>query len=299
MGIDIKTFGLICIFVLTILLGSCYKYDNPLDPGNPDNMTPTPTFNPPGGTYTSQQSVSMYCALGGADIRYTTNGSEPTETSNLYSSPISVAYTNTIKAKAFKTGYNPSQTSTSIYTINLPSVATPTFNPPGGTYSSAQSVSMYCALGGADIRYTTNGSEPTETSSLYSSPVSITNTTTLKAKAFKTGYSPSTIATAIYSIVSPPITVLYPNGGEVFHRGQTYTITWLPGPNTTPVDVQVFKGTTLWLTIQNYATNDGSISWTVSNGIQIGNDYRIKVRNSDYINHTDDFDFSDSYFSIE
>ena len=258
----------------------------------------TPSFNPPGGTYTSVQSVSISCSTSGASIRYTTNGSEPTETSSLYSSPISITGTSTVIAKAFKSGYNPSQTASSTYTINLPYVETPSFNPPGGTYTSAQSVSISCSTSGASIRYTTNGSEPTETSSLYSSPISITGTTTVNARAFKTGYNPSTIATSIYSIVPPPLTVLYPNGGEIFHRGQTYTVTWLPGPNATTVDVQVYKGSQLWLAIQNYATNDGNINWTVSYAMPDGNDYRIKVCNSDHIAHADDYDFSNGYFSI-
>ena len=40
---------------------------------------------------------------------------------------------------------------------------------------------------GAEIRYTTNGSEPTRTSYLYSSPININKTTVVKAKLFKDG----------------------------------------------------------------------------------------------------------------
>jgi len=79
-------------------------------------------------------------------------------------------------------------------------VATPTFNPTGGTYPTPQSVTISCATSGASIRYTTNGAEPTESSTLYSSPITISSTTTLKAKGFKTGWTPSSTATAIYNI---------------------------------------------------------------------------------------------------
>jgi len=75
-------------------------------------------------------------------------------------------------------------------------VATPTFNPTGGTYPTPQSVTISCATSGASIRYTTNGAEPTESSTLYSSPITISSTTTLKAKGFKTGST----ATGIYNI---------------------------------------------------------------------------------------------------
>ncbi len=79
-------------------------------------------------------------------------------------------------------------------------VATPTFNPTGGTYPTPQSVTISCATSGASIRYTTNGAEPTESSTLYSSPITISSTTTLKAKGFKTGWTPSSTATGIYNI---------------------------------------------------------------------------------------------------
>jgi hypothetical protein len=114
-----KTIGIVSILVFVILLGSCYKYDNPLDPDNPDRMTPAPTFNPPGGTYTSHQLVSISCALSGAIIRYTTDGSEPNKSSELYQTPITLLSTTTIKARSFKDGYNPSAIATATYTVNL------------------------------------------------------------------------------------------------------------------------------------------------------------------------------------
>ncbi len=67
-------------------------------------------------------------------------------------------------------------------------VTTPTFNPPGGTYSSAQSVTISTATSGATIRYTTDGSTPTSSvGTLYSGPVAVSSSLTLKAIAYKTG----------------------------------------------------------------------------------------------------------------
>ncbi len=263
----------------------------------------TPTFNPPGGTYTAVQSVSISCTTGGASIRYTTNGNEPTENSNLYSSPISITSTTTIKAKAYKSGYNPSQTASSTYTINIPSVATPTFNPPGGTYTAVQSVSISCATPGATIRYTTNGNEPTENSNHYSSPISISNTTTIKAKAFKTGYLPSQTASSIYT-VNMPMTVIFPNGGETLYIGQTYAITWVPGQDVDWVEIELWEGNSPsypYPTIGTFVSNEGSYQWTLSAGypnyIESGSNYRIKVRN--HYNGGDVYDLSDSYFTIQ
>ncbi|MBQ3738025.1 MAG: chitobiase/beta-hexosaminidase C-terminal domain-containing protein [Bacteroidales bacterium] len=78
-------------------------------------------------------------------------------------------------------------------------VATPTFTPEEGTYYEPQSVSISCATDGATICYTTDGTEPTENSSQYSVPLTISETTTLKAKAFKSGYTASAVATATYT----------------------------------------------------------------------------------------------------
>lgn len=77
--------------------------------------------------------------------------------------------------------------------------ATPTFNPPAGVYASAVNVTISSTTPGAQIRYTTNGSEPTATSTLYSTPIAISTSTTLKAVAFATGMDPSYVATAAYT----------------------------------------------------------------------------------------------------
>ncbi|MDR0207370.1 MAG: chitobiase/beta-hexosaminidase C-terminal domain-containing protein [Bacteroidales bacterium] len=78
-------------------------------------------------------------------------------------------------------------------------LATPTFDPPGGNVLTTQIVSIECAIPGVTIRYTTNGTEPTTTSAIYSTPLTISSTTILKAKAFFSTYTPSATATAEYN----------------------------------------------------------------------------------------------------
>ncbi len=80
-------------------------------------------------------------------------------------------------------------------------VAAPAFSPAGGTYTSAQTVTITSSTGGASIRYTTDGSTPSETAgAIYSSPVSISATATLKAIAYESGYTDSTVTSAVYTI---------------------------------------------------------------------------------------------------
>ena len=81
-------------------------------------------------------------------------------------------------------------------------VETPVIAPNGGTYYEAFDAIITCATADAVIRYTTDGTEPTETSTVYTAPVTINATTTLKAKAWKTGMEASLMAAATYNF--PP-----------------------------------------------------------------------------------------------
>jgi hypothetical protein len=122
-----------------------------------------PTFDPPAGSYSPGTEVYLHCPTSGADIRYTTDGSNPSEVSPLYGDPIIVTGTTTIKARGYKQDWLPSPISSATYTIQgQETVATPTFYPPGGSYDLPQSVIISCATSGSEIRYTLDGSEPTQ-----------------------------------------------------------------------------------------------------------------------------------------
>jgi alpha-tubulin suppressor-like RCC1 family protein/predicted small metal-binding protein len=81
-------------------------------------------------------------------------------------------------------------------------VATPTMSPNGGTHTGAVNVTMSCATAGAEIRYTTDGSDPTASSILYGGAVEIAANATVKAKAFLTGQYPSEITKAEFIVDS-------------------------------------------------------------------------------------------------
>ncbi len=165
-------------------------------------MAATPTFSPAAGTFTTAQSVSLATTTPGATIYYTRDGSTPTTTSSVYSAPIAVAVTTTIKAIATATGYTASAVGSAAYVINnpLPVAATPTFTPAAGTFATAQSVSLATATAGATIYYTRDGSTPTTSSTVYSAPLAVTVTTTIKAIATATGYTVSAVASGTYTI---------------------------------------------------------------------------------------------------
>ena len=106
-------------------------------------------------------------------------------------------------------------------------VGTPTFNPAPGTYGGNQDVTLACATSGAEIHYTTDGSEPTVASALYSSAIPVTVSTTLRARAFKAGLAESNLAEGVYTLMvaTPGFT---PPGGEAYATAQTVTIAPTP-----------------------------------------------------------------------
>ena len=79
-------------------------------------------------------------------------------------------------------------------------VATPTFSPAAGTYTSTQTVTISDTTSGASIYYTTNGNTPTTASTHYSSPVSVSVTQTLKAIGTHSGDTNSAVGSAKYTI---------------------------------------------------------------------------------------------------
>ncbi len=229
------------------------------------NQVAAPTFNPPGGTYTSAQNVTISCATPGVTIYYSTDGSTP---SIRYTKPINISSTTTLKAKATKSGWTDSQIASAVYTINQPqTVATPTFSPPGGTYISAQSVRITCATSGATIRYTTNGSEPTTNSPTYSSPINVSSTTTIKAKGFKNGWTPSSTASATYTINAvPPGQMIFVPGGT-FTMGDTRGQGYSDELPTHTVTLNSFYIGKYEVTQAEYSQYMPSPNWTSSYGL--------------------------------
>lgn len=176
----------------------------------------TPTFAPPAGIYTSIQSVVITSATPSALIFYTTDGSTPTPSSTPYTGPVTVSTSQTIKAIATKVGFSGSAVGSATYTINLPLVATPTFAPPGGPYSSSQSVTISDTTVGASIFYTTDGSTPTPSSTLYTGPITVSTSQTIQAIGVLSGFSNSLVGSAAYTItsVSPGCSI---TGTVTFH----------------------------------------------------------------------------------
>jgi hypothetical protein len=162
----------------------------------------TPLISPGGGKYTTIQQVTISSSSPNSVIYYTTDGSRPTTNSPVYSGTITVAASETIKAMAGGTGYATSGVASANYTINLPLLA-PTFSPAGGTFTSAQTVTIVSSVPAATIYYTTDGSTPSSSSNVYSGPITVSASETIRAVAYTDKRTKSPEGTATYTISAP------------------------------------------------------------------------------------------------
>jgi len=144
----------------------------------------------------------MAVVIYGDEIRYTLDGiTEPSSTTSLYSGPFNLIKNTVVKAKALKTGWTNSDTAQITITIL---VANPTITPAiPGTYLTKKEVTMSCSSTSSIVRYTTNGSDPTITSStLYTEgyPLVLDRTRTVKVRGFKTDCKESNIVSVTITI---------------------------------------------------------------------------------------------------
>ncbi len=161
------------------------------------------TFSPEAGNYTSEQNISL-SNVEGASIYFTLDGSEPNEESSLYSEAILLLEhtVTTIKAIAYKEGYEESDVLEATYTITG-QVATPSPSLESGIYSSPIEITLATSTEDSEIRYTLDNTIPTEASSLYDgTPILVDNfsSLTIKAIAIKENWANSEVMQANFEV---------------------------------------------------------------------------------------------------
>jgi hypothetical protein len=176
-----------------------------------ESQAVAPAFNPAAGAYATGLQVTMSSTTPNSSIYYTTDGTNPTSGSTLYTGAITVTETTTFNAMAIGNGYLQSVVSAATYTIQ-DQAAPPDLSPAAGTYSSAQAVQLSDTSGSPTIYYTTDGSKPTHNSSVYSTPISVTSTTTITAIASSPGLNDSAAVTAVFTINPDATTINFGMG---------------------------------------------------------------------------------------
>lgn len=215
-----------------------------------------PVISPANGTYyrSGTQDITMTSATDGASIYYTltTDGStpaDPTSSSTLYSAAIpfstfTAGQTVKIKAIAIKGGMSDSRITSVEYVIYEGKCQRPTFTPGNGTYTSPQSV-VINSTADATIYYTTDGTDPSSSGTrlVYSSAITVDyGEITLKAYAEKSGYVPSDVATALYTVEHPYMITYHVPAGYTAPTAEFVASTTLPTGIVEPCDEWRFVG---------------------------------------------------------
>jgi subtilisin family serine protease len=186
-----------------------------------------PTFNLSNGTYFTEQNITISNSTPGASIKYTTDGSNPSSSNGtIYSSPISITGTTTIKAISFKSGLLDSNITTASYYIK---VEDPICSPDGGSYVTDQTVTLTSKTSGATIRYTTDNTNPSPSyGTIYTGPITITSSTSIRSIAYKSGLIDSNISIRSFSFTAAAPT--FSPSNNVISTDQLVTISSLtPG----------------------------------------------------------------------
>ncbi len=127
-----------------------------------------PEFSLEEGTYTEVQQVSL---SGNGEIYYTTDGSEPTTESTLYSEPILIEDgTVVVKAICVNKKEIPSLVATKTYQVEIPIEDAPAVTPSTGQYTSATQISITVPEG-YTAYYTMDNTTPTTASTQYTGPI--------------------------------------------------------------------------------------------------------------------------------
>ncbi len=159
---------------------------NPTFVATPNNSTPTNGNVTVTITYSGDSTIRQYKIDSGAWTNYTT--------------AVVMTANGTIYARAADAvGNENTSASLSVYNIDKIAPVAPTSNLASGLYNTSQSLTL-SGEAGATIRYTTDGNNPTTLSTTYTSPLTISTTTTLKVMQWDAAGNVSPVATYTYTI---------------------------------------------------------------------------------------------------
>ncbi len=147
-----------------------------------------------------------------------------------------------------------------------PAVEQPVIDPAGGSFVDSVLVTITTATSGATIHYTLDGNDPTASSPVYTAPILVTSNTVVKARAYLSDGTSSTIATASFYIRPIPAGLtrywsLDETSGTTFTDrigGAVGTCTACPSPEPGLIQgAQRFDGATTGIEVPD----DGAFDW--------------------------------------
>jgi hypothetical protein len=184
-------------------------------------------ISPADRDFVSTATVRMGTIVHGAVLRYTLDNRPPTASSPQYSTPIVLRATTTVRAAAFRGGERITPVLMTEYVKVSPSA--PLLNPAHAVFNAPVSVRISDEFADEGVmHYTIDGSDPGASSPRFTAPISISATTTVKARIVAPNGDLGPIASSTYWKIPPaapspdvPISSLKPIvatvgwGGEV------------------------------------------------------------------------------------
>lgn len=185
-----------------------------------------PTFSEDSKSFSDKFELKLSAGSDAAMIMYTTDGTTPSYKNNvgkLYEAPISITHSTTVKAIAISSKEEESDVVTKEYKLELPA---PTISEATKIFTAPFTVSLSTEATAAEaILYTLDGTDPSRESNateIYTEPIQISATTTLKAVSYATNgttYEYSPIATATYTEQGDAPIVIWSEDWSGFSNG--------------------------------------------------------------------------------
>ncbi|WP_338865428.1 chitobiase/beta-hexosaminidase C-terminal domain-containing protein [Myxococcus stipitatus] len=156
-----------------------------------DTSAPTTVASPAGGLYRAEQSVTLACSDGAGSgcvrTRYTLDGSEPTEDNgSTYTGPIPLSSATRLRFRSVDAVGQWEAVRQEEYDFDMEAPLTQA-HPVGGAFDGPVAVRLTCVDAKAECRetrYTVDGSEPSSSSRLYTEPILVGQTTTVRFASF-------------------------------------------------------------------------------------------------------------------
>lgn len=185
-----------------------------------------PTFSVDSKSFSDKFDLTLSAGSDAEMIMYTTDGTTPSyenEVGELYSDPISITHSTTVKAIAVSSEGEESDVVTKEYKLELPA---PTISEATKTFKDPFTVTLSTEATAAEgILYTIDGTAPSwenNATEIYTDPIPVSATTTLNAVSYVTNgtsYEYSPIATATYTEQGDAPTVIWSEDWSGFSNG--------------------------------------------------------------------------------
>lgn len=214
-----------------------------------------PTFSDDSKSFSDKFDLKLSAGSDAAMIMYTTDGSTPSYKNGvgeLYETPISITHTTTVKAIAVSSKEEESDVVTKEYKLELPA---PTISEATKIFTAPFTVSLSTEATAAEaILYTLDGTDPSwgsNATEIYTEPIQISATTTLKAVSYATNgttYEYSPIATATYTEQGDAPIVIWSEDWSAFKaddkptQGENATYVCKDGKSETKIYEDAYAG---------------------------------------------------------